>query len=325
MIETVADTAPREIERTGDDAPAGSLLAFIWRMSGRHQIAALCLAILVTGLGLVPLELQRRIFDDALAGDDLRLLYMLALIYAGVLILHQGLKFGLNLLQAWIGESAIFYMRNHLWRLHRESGASGRGDERPIVSILTTEVEKLGGFVGFGPGQMMANASMLVGTLAYTFFVEPGIAAIGLAFVLPQALLAPLMQKRLNLLVEKRLILMRRYSAVLGHDDPGEGIGRRKTQLYRNRISFFVWKFLLKGVMNLMNALAPLAILIVGGWLAIRGETSVGVIVSFVSGFSRLADPIRSLIGFYREASQANVYHRLIGGWMRRQIGEREG
>ena len=63
---------------------------------------------------------------------------------------------------------------------------------------------------------------------------------------------------------------------------------------------------------------APLGILAFGGWLAIRGETTLGVLLAVVSGFERISGPIRDLIGFYREAAQAGVQHRLIADWMLR-------
>jgi hypothetical protein len=41
------------------------------------------------------------------------------------------------------------------------------------------------------------------------------------------------------------------------------------------------------------------------------------VLLAFVSGFERMAGPIRDLIGFYRLAAQAGVQHEMIAGWMR--------
>ena len=40
-------------------------------------------------------------------------------------------------------------------------------------------------------------------------------------------------------------------------------------------------KFLLKGTINLANNLAPLGVLVVGGWFVLEGATTVGVVVAF--------------------------------------------
>jgi ABC-type bacteriocin/lantibiotic exporter with double-glycine peptidase domain len=60
-----------------------------------------------------------------------------------------------------------------------------------------------------------------------------------------------------------------------------------------------------------MNHLAPLSVLMVG-YLVINGETTVGTIVAFISGFERMADPSRQLIAYYRLASESQVQYRLI-------------
>jgi hypothetical protein len=46
------------------------------------------------------------------------------------------------------------------------------------------------------------------------------------------------------------------------------------------------------------------------------GQTSIGVVVAFISGFDRLADPLRQLIAFYRLATQSRVRHDAIASWM---------
>jgi ABC-type bacteriocin/lantibiotic exporter with double-glycine peptidase domain len=50
--------------------------------------------------------------------------------------------------------------------------------------------------------------------------------------------------------------------------------------------------------------------------MVIQGETTVGVIVAFISGFDRLSAPLRELVNYYRVAAQAAVQHRMIARWM---------
>ena len=90
----------------------------------------------------------------------------------------------------------------------------------------------------------------------------------------------------------------------------------RLSGIYRNRMAFEFWKNLMKAVLNTLNLLAPLAVLGWGGYLVIQGETTVGVLVAFISGFDRLAAPVRELLTFYRSAQQAAVQHEQIAKWM---------
>ncbi len=312
---------PRAIRRTGDDRPAGSIWSYIRRMTGKSQAAACGLAVVVTFLNLVPIELQRRMIDNAIVENDLMLLLLLGGIYLASILALQAAKLSLNMMQGWLSESATLYTRQHLWSLRRgERSTDDKG--RDIVSVLTTETEGLGNFAGTGPSNLMANASMLIGALAYMFYVAPVVAAAGLLLIAPQAFLAPLMQRRLNRYVAIRLRLMRRFTASLdrGEAPNDEEIADRVRRLFRNQMGFFFWKFLMKAGLNILNAIAPLGVIVVGGWMVIEGQTTIGVVVAFVGGFSQIGDPIRQLISLYREAAQARVRHDLVASWMHERV-----
>lgn len=318
---------PRRIERTGDDRPAASLLGYVWRMSGWHQVAICALALAVAVLGLAPLELQRRIVNRAIGDRDLDLLLGLGAVYLGVVLVQNGLKLALRLYQGWLSESAIRYNRLHLTRLYgaRASGQSGDGSgDGRAVSVIGPEIDRLGGFVGEGLSEPVVNGALLLAISGYMVVVEPIVAGLSLLVLAPQAILVPLIQRRINRLIERRVELMRCLSdsvAALGAGDAAEGpdggsLPLEIQGLYANRIRLFLLKYGLKALVNLTNALGPLAILVVGGWLALQGATTVGVIVAFISGFERMAGPLRALIAYYRVAAQATVQHRMIARWM---------
>ena len=305
---------PHQIPRTGDDRPVSTLLAFVWRMSGPHQIWVCLLAACVAALTMLPLELQRRIIDEALGEADLDALLWLGGAYLAVLLLSGALKFALRLYQGWLSESAILYGRRHLLELQQKRDMDD-GEEGRAVSIIGAEMDKLGGFVGEGLSQPVVNAGMLVAIMAYMLSVEPLVALLGAALLIPQALLVPVAQSRINRLIEQRLAVMRDMSDAIGGQD-NETASGRAGDLYGNRIRTFVIKFAMKGLINLMNGLAPLGVLILGGIMVIRGETSVGIVVAFITGFDRMGSPLRELLAYYRVAAQATVQHRMIAKWM---------
>lgn len=234
-------------------------------------------------------------------------------VYLAVEILRQAAKFALALLQAWLSESAISFTRLHLWKKRGEE-RTGEGEGRDIVSVLTAEVEALGGFAGSGPSQALVNATMLLGGVGYMMWIQPHVALLGLA------LLAPLMQKRLNRMVSIQVRLKRRFVAASGDSPPPgqEDMRIRIMHIFRMRLVFAIWKTLLKSGLNLLNSAAPIAVLVIGGLMVVAGQTTVGVIVAFVGGFGRLAAPVRELIAFYRAWAEAKVRHRMIAAWMAR-------
>lgn len=318
-VEAVVDNVePREVERTGDDTPAVSLGRYIWRMSGWHQVGAGVLAVMVAMLDLIPVELQRRIVDGALVSESYELLLVYGAIYFGVVVMHQLTKYALSVYQGWISESAIVYSRTHLFSIYRRRVENGEADGGNAVSVLTNEVDKLGGYVGEGVTQAATNLALLIGAAAYMLVVEPRIALFGLAFMIPQILLTPLLQSKLNDLIEIRVGYMRNLSQIVTTEESVENGEAREILplIYRNRMRFFFVKFGMKMLLNFLNTLAPLTVLIYGGYMVLEGHTTVGVIVAFLAGFQRISDPLRELISFYRITAQANVQHRMISEWM---------
>jgi ABC-type multidrug transport system fused ATPase/permease subunit len=138
-------------------------------------------------------------------------------------------------------------------------------------------------------------------------------------------MLALYMQRDLNVLVERQVGLVRKLGSETieeRDDDPRgepaegkEGEFRTIGAIFRNRMRFNALKFGLKALLNAVNAMGPLMVLLVGGYLVIKGQTTIGTVVAFVSGFERLSGPLRDLLNFYREYEQARVQHRMIVQW----------
>lgn len=317
---------PRDIPRTGDDTPARSLLRYVWRMSGRHQIWMCLLAGLVAVLSMVPLELQRRLVDEVIVDRNLSLLVVLGGVYLAVLLAQGGCKLALRLYQSWLSESAIRYNREHLAQIHEcratGAGTTAQGDAKgQAVAVIGTETDRLGGFVGEGLSQPVVSGGMLIAIVGYMTIVEPLVAAVSLIFLVPQIVLVPVVQRFINRLIEERVTMIRSLSDSLAELPQDYGnlstdLSGQFDDIYANRMRMFLFKFGLKALVNLLNALAPLSVLLVGGYLVIEGETTIGVIVAFISGFERLSAPLRELIAYYRVAAQANVQHSMIARWM---------
>lgn len=314
---------PRVIPKTGDDTPARSLVRYVWRMSGLHQVWICLVSLFVAALSMIPLELQRRIIDDAVRNAKLDLLVTLGVAYLLVLLVHGAAKFVLRMYQGWLSESAIRYNREHLARIHEcRAGSTTEGAEGRVVSVVGAEVDKLGGFVGEGLSQPVVNFGMLCAIAGYMVVVEPLIALFSLAFLVPQVVVVPIVQRFINALMEKRVSLLRDLSDDLvqlpreGSEPANSGLTDQLDGIYGNRMRTFLLKFALKAFINLLNALTPLVVLVVGGYLVIDGETTIGVVVAFISGFDRLANPLRELIAYYRFAAQASVQHKMIAKWM---------
>src|SRR5262245_60122510 len=121
-----------------------TIMGYVMRCSGRHQIVLALLSAGVFGLSSVPLELQRRIVNDAIKTGATRTILWLAVAYAGVAPIEQGLKLTLNIYRAWVSEDAVRSLRKTLIDAgHADSGATGTH-----AVMVVAEAEPIGGFVG---------------------------------------------------------------------------------------------------------------------------------------------------------------------------------
>ena len=307
---------PLRLGALDEGGPPPGLWRYVWRVSGWRQLGLAALALLATGLNVAPIELQRRMIDDAILGGDKALLLGLGLAYAAAVLALALVKYALKLGQGWLSESVVIRARRTLLSHERERENPGRNGGGATVSVLSTELDNMGGFVGAAPSQAFADLTMLLGVLGYMIWVKPEVAWISLILLIPNLVVAPLLQKRLNHLTSVQVETRRDFSDAVT-ERRGEGpTDRLVVILYSNRILFHIWKNLLKSAIALLGAAAPLGVLVVGGLLVIDDAASAGMIVAFLAGLQRISGPIRDLIGFYRQAAQAQVQYCMITKWM---------
>src|SRR5438105_378972 len=102
---------PRIRRRTGSVLPP-TIASYIWRTTSRHQMALSALSIAVFLISAAPLELQRRIVNDAIKQGVVSTILWLGAAYAGVALAEGGLKLVLNIYRAWVSETSVRHLRN---------------------------------------------------------------------------------------------------------------------------------------------------------------------------------------------------------------------
>ena len=153
----------------------GNVFAFAWRQSRQHQPWLCLLAVLIFPLTMVPLELQRRIIDRGIGEQNLDLVLWLGAIYLAVILIQGALKYLLRLYRGMVSERDVLDLRRTV------QAKSGRGDEGETVSIVATEVERVGGLVGEAFSEPILQGGVLVAVLGYMLVVEPTIALVSFA------------------------------------------------------------------------------------------------------------------------------------------------
>jgi ABC-type bacteriocin/lantibiotic exporter with double-glycine peptidase domain len=284
-------------------------------------VVAMALAPLAT----VPLELQRRMIDDALGHRDFNLLLVLGGGYFLVVCLQGALKYALNMLKGMSIEMIARDMRRRIMRkVQATSIPGGRktdGDNPgTVISMLGVETEDISGFAGEAIATPLLSAGTIFYVAAYLLWVEPLIAALAVVVYLPQAIIVPVTQQTINRLARLRIQLVRnlghfaaRRSKLTDGKKPSSILGRALIdRLYTIRIWIYLRKFSLVALGNFLDSLGVLIVLMIGGYLVIEGRTQVGTLVVFISGLQRIADPWDQLINFYRSVSNTAVMYQMI-------------
>lgn len=304
------------------------LFRYIWRVSARDQILLSLLAVMVFLLDLAPLELQRRIVNGALEKHALPQLILLSLLYVGVVLAQGGIKLLLNVYRGSVTEAANRRLRLQLSPSGRDGG-DGEPDARKEgidISIIVSEVEAVGGFIGASVSEAVLNGGLLIAVFGYMVVLQPWMAAVAAVLFLPQFLFIPFLQRAINQRTEQRIKVMRGLSVEIV-DEAAERRGPRQTGRYRRQVGdiyrlnmqIYRRKFGMNFLMNLLHQIGVIGILFVGGWFVVRGETEIGTVVAFISGLNRVNDPWGDLVNYFRDMTNARVKYRLIAA----ALGER--
>jgi len=292
-----------------------TIIGYVIGKSGIHQLGLAALSAAVFGLSAVPLELQRRIVNDAIKSGATRTILWLAVAYAGVALLEQGFKLALNVYRGWVAEDAVRTLRQTIQDagvpLPGHEGDAPDSEQAGVHSAMAVaEVEPIGGFVGTAISEPLLQGGILVSVIGYMTFLEPWTLVLCAAFLLPQLLFVPLLQQAINRRAGERITTLRKVSGDIV--DTGVPADAGIERVFALNMGIYKIKYSMNMLMNLMYALAVAVALGVGGWLAVAGRIEVGTVVAVVSGLGKLNDPWGDLVNWAREWSVDSVKYRLF-------------
>jgi ABC-type bacteriocin/lantibiotic exporter with double-glycine peptidase domain len=305
--------------------PPRSLYRYIWRTTARSQIVLALFSVAVFLLDLGPLELQRRIVNDAIYNHAFASLAWLCAAYGVVAVLLGLAKLAMNVWRSRISETANRRLRLDTYDTAlSEPPAEVSGKEGISLSIILTEVESVGGFVGTSISDPVLHGGVLLSVFGYLLYLQPWMAVVALLLLAPQFIFVPLMQNAINERTRSRIQVMRKLSVDIVNET-AEGALTREAGAYRRRVGriydlnmqIFRRKFSMNFLMNFLHHFGIVGILFVGGWLVLENRTQIGTIVAFISGLNQVKDPWGDLVNFFRDMTNARVKYRLIAGVLR--------
>ena len=304
-----------------------SIIDYVLRYTGKHQLGLAVLSIAVFLLSAVPLELQRRIVNAIVEHGAFTTVFWLALAYPGVALAEQSLKLALNVYRGWVAEDAVRMLRTTVGSSADVAAGEETADDTGVeISMILDEVEPIGGFMGISVSEPLLQGGILVSVIGYMLFLDAELALLCLAFFLPQMVFVPLLQSAINRRAQSRILTKRGISggiistaAATTHEwawaqEPIERVFTLNMGIYK-------LKYSMNMLMNLMHHSSVAVALCVGGWLALEGRIEVGTVVAMVGGLGKLNDPWGDLVNWARELSVVNVKYRLFADVINRISG----
>lgn len=303
---------------------------YYWIISRYHGLQILLLAIILVAVffRVVPLELQKRIINEAISKRDEHLLLWYCGFYISAVFLAGLSKYLINMLQVIIGQKILIDLRTELYMhvlhlpLQRYRGL------RPgsAISAMTGELNAIGSFLGEALAVPLTSILTYVVVFSYMFSLNYMLSLITISIYPFELIVIPLLQKKFNAWNQKRIATVREMSDTVNEAINGivEIQSYNRYQYEKSRIELLIdklyhiiitlnlYKFGIKFSGNFFQALGPFLLFLVGGHLAINGQFSLGALVAFLSAHEKLYDPWQELRLFYQQYQNAHVLYRQI-------------
>ncbi|MGD9042804.1 MAG: ABC transporter ATP-binding protein/permease [Desulfobacterales bacterium] len=303
-----------------------SLFSWVFAGNVKLQITLLFIIVVMVFARVLPLEMQKRIVNEAINLRSIDLLFMYCGIYLVAVIFFSALKYLTNVIQTLITQRTTARMRKELYHhiLTLPLGFFRNTQPGSVVNSLISELTMPGNFAGMAVTAPVTNILTLLAFAVYLFFLNPLLAAVSLSIYPIVVFLVPVLQKGVNRANKKRVDAARQLSSRIAesitgiHEVHGNGaysIENRKydgmvDRLLKIRIIWSLFRFAVKSSNSFFVSLGPFIVFILGGYLTIKGQLELGALVAFLSAQEKLYDPWKELIEFYQVYQDGSVTYK---------------
>jgi ABC-type multidrug transport system fused ATPase/permease subunit len=310
-------------DKSGISIVKRSLTSWVFDGNVKLQIALAIIILLVVAIRVVPLEMQKRIVNEAINLRKIDLLIIYCGIYLAAVVLASGLKLFINIIQTRISQKATAEMRKQLYHhvLNMPLGFFRNTQPGTVVNSLINELTIPGNFVGMAVAVPLTNVLTLLAFAGYLIVLNPMLGIISFSIYPVMLYVIPLLQKFVNRDNIKRVNASRKLSSkivesVSGiHEVQANGAFEIENKKYdkivdhlmKIRIKWGIYKFAIKVASNFFMNMGPFLVFIIGGYLAIKGQLGLGALVAFLSAQEKLFDPWKELIEFYQVYQDGSI------------------
>ncbi len=274
------------------------------------------------------IEFPESLFGIGPEFDQVTFLFLLVGIFLFNILLLQGIKYALNVYRGVTAERMLRRLRYSLFQriLRFPKPTFKKTSQGEVISMITGEVEPLGGFVGECFSLPVMQGGIMLMSLGYMLIADWKLALAAVALYPLQFYIIPKLQKRVNLLGKERVKRVRKLSEKIGETVTGIGeihahdasnlelatFSERLNGIYYIRLQIYIWKFIIKFVNNFIQQLGPVMFYSIGGYLVIKGDLDLGTLFAAISAHKEIGAPWKELLGYYQRQADARIKYEQV-------------
>lgn len=312
------------------------LFRFITKYSARDQIILIFLSLFALPFLYLTFELPKRIVNEALATStvfpktvlgnafgQVDYLVLLCGMFLGLVLVNGGLKYFSSTYRYRVGDQLLRRLRYGLVENLLRFPIKRLKDQPTgqVVSMVAAETSPLGLFMSEA-FTVPTVALGTLGTVLLFIFLQDwmmGLAALALYPI--QIWLVPKIQSRINDLQRNQAKTVRGISdhvgelivgapEIHGHDTAQfelASITKRLRNYYELNVQISSARYFVNILNQFFSQLTPFFFLLIGGYLVIQGEFSLGSLVAVLAAHKDMYAPWKDLIDYYQKAQDARV------------------
>jgi ABC-type multidrug transport system fused ATPase/permease subunit len=300
-----------------------SLFSWVFDGNLRWQVLLLAIIAVTVFTRVLPLEMQKRIVNQAISLRKVDLLLTYCAYYLAAVLLSSACKYLINVLETNIAQQSLARMRNALYNHIITLPLSFFRNTQPgtVVNAIANELAVPSNFVGSAISTPVSNVLILLAFAGYLFWLNPLLAVVSFSIYPAAMIVLPFLQKRANTANQQRVDLSRTFAGRIAesidgvHEIHGNGayriemakFSRLVERLRKIRVVWSLYRFAVKSTNNFFTSLGPFLVFLLGGYLTINGQLELGSLVAFLSAQEKLYDPWKELIEFYQVYQDGRV------------------
>jgi ATP-binding cassette subfamily B multidrug efflux pump len=290
----------------------------------KWQALAAFLALLVSNAAsLIQPQFTRLIVDNGIRSSDLRLIIWLSVAMIGFAILRSIFSFAQGALMVRTAQDVAYDMRNRIYTKIQALSFSyhDQAQTGQLMTRATSDVDMVQGFVGHGFLMVVGSALMMIGSLVFLFITNWQLSIVMLVIVpLSFAIFGTVISRirplfrvvqqrlaHLNTVLQESLVGVRVVKAFVREPHEAQRFEHANQELYDINIRIAKMISFVFPLIFLFSNIASLTVYWIGGGQVIRGQLTLGEMISFINYMMMAFWPMMTVTMVITMISQAGA------------------